>query len=249
MIGGLAARTGGPRWRWRSTRPAFRAAYLRQAGRCSPLRSRRDPACFRAWTLARPRRSLEQGARPGERCADRVGARRRSRCALDQRRAGYALVDGLGGRSGHLVRCAAVERGVPAVRAGGRLRIGEPGDARDRARAGRGRRGSGGRRGPRTCRRCFCRQVWCSCSSSMASRRASTSPAAASSWPSRSSAWRSRRDRARVAVVLSWQPEALIVAVVDDGGEVPMPVPGTGAACSGCERVAAVGRDVQRGAR
>ena len=146
VIGGLATRTGGPRRRWRSTRPAFRAAYLRQVGRCSPLRSRRDPACFRAWTLARPRRSLEQGARLGERCADRVCARRRSRCALDQRRAGYALVDGLGGRSGHLVRCAAVERGVPAVRAGGRLRIGEPGDARDRARAGRARRGSGGRR-------------------------------------------------------------------------------------------------------
>ena len=52
--------------------------------------------------------------------------------------------------------------------------------------------------------------------------------------------------RARVAVVLSWQPEALIVAVVDDGGEVPvpmpMPVPGTGAGLQGMrERVAAVG--------
>ena len=57
-----------------------------------------------------------------------------------------------------------------------------------------------------------------------------------------------------MAVVLSWQPEALIVAVVDDGGEVPvpmpMPVPGTGAGLQGMrERVAAVGRDVQRGAR
>jgi hypothetical protein len=42
--------------------------------------------------------------------------------------------------------------------------------------------------------------------------------------------------RARVAVVLSWQREALIVAVVDDGGEVPapmsMPVPVP--ACRGC---------------
>jgi signal transduction histidine kinase len=52
--------------------------------------------------------------------------------------------------------------------------------------------------------------------------------------------------RARVAVVLSWQPEALIVAVVDDGGEVPVPmptpVPGTGAGLQGMrERVAAVG--------
>jgi signal transduction histidine kinase len=48
--------------------------------------------------------------------------------------------------------------------------------------------------------------------------------------------------RARVAVVLSWQPEALIVAVEDDGGEVPVPVPGTGAGLQGMrERVAAVG--------
>jgi DNA-binding NarL/FixJ family response regulator/two-component sensor histidine kinase len=50
--------------------------------------------------------------------------------------------------------------------------------------------------------------------------------------------------RARVEVVLSWQPEALILAVVDDGGEVPVlvPVPGTGAGLQGMrERVAAVG--------
>jgi signal transduction histidine kinase len=53
--------------------------------------------------------------------------------------------------------------------------------------------------------------------------------------------------RARVAVVLSWQPEALTVAVVDDGGEVsvPMPVPGTGVGLQGMrERVAAVGGTV-----
>src|SRR5262249_55220633 len=50
--------------------------------------------------------------------------------------------------------------------------------------------------------------------------------------------------RARVAVVLQWQPEALTVAVVDDGGEmpVPMPVQGTGAGLQGMrERVAAAG--------
>ncbi len=50
--------------------------------------------------------------------------------------------------------------------------------------------------------------------------------------------------RARVAVVLSWQPEALTVAVVDDGGEVPAPIPmpGTDAGLQGMrERVAAVG--------
>jgi signal transduction histidine kinase len=50
--------------------------------------------------------------------------------------------------------------------------------------------------------------------------------------------------RARVAVVLTWQPEALIVTVVDDGGEapVPLPVPGTGAGLQGMrERVVAVG--------
>ena len=42
--------------------------------------------------------------------------------------------------------------------------------------------------------------------------------------------------RARVAVVLSWQPEALIVAVADDGGEVPvpMPMPMPVPACRGC---------------
>ena len=36
-------------------------------------------------------------------------------------------------------------------------------------------------------------------------------------------------------MVLSWQPEALIVAVEDDGGEVPapMPVPGSGAGLQG----------------
>ena len=48
--------------------------------------------------------------------------------------------------------------------------------------------------------------------------------------------------RARVAAVLSWQPEALIVAVVDEGGEISMPMPGTGAGLQGMrERVAAVG--------
>lgn len=60
--------------------------------------------------------------------------------------------------------------------------------------------------------------------------------------------------RARVAVVLSWQPEALIVAVVDDGGEVPMPMPVPGARdrCrpAGDARAGRRdGRDVQRGAR
>ncbi len=51
---------------------------------------------------------------------------------------------------------------------------------------------------------------------------------------------------AKVAVALSWQPDALSVAVVDDGGEVPVPipvpVPGTGAGLQGMrDRVAAVG--------
>ena len=42
--------------------------------------------------------------------------------------------------------------------------------------------------------------------------------------------------RARVAVVLSWQPEALIVAVVDDGGECPCRCRcrGPAPACRGC---------------
>ncbi len=50
--------------------------------------------------------------------------------------------------------------------------------------------------------------------------------------------------RARVTVVLTWQREALSVAVVDDGGAAPGPVrvPGTGAGLQGMhERVAAVG--------
>ncbi len=50
--------------------------------------------------------------------------------------------------------------------------------------------------------------------------------------------------RARVVVALTWQRQGLVVAVVDDGGEVPdpMPVPGTGSGLQGMrERVAAVG--------
>jgi signal transduction histidine kinase len=51
---------------------------------------------------------------------------------------------------------------------------------------------------------------------------------------------------AQVGVALCWAPDGLTVAVVDDGGEVPvpmpMPVPGTGAGLQGMrERVAAVG--------
>ena len=50
--------------------------------------------------------------------------------------------------------------------------------------------------------------------------------------------------RARVTVALNWQPDGLIVAVADDGGQEPAPMPatGTGAGLQGMrERVAAVG--------